>query len=89
MFLIPKVTQAIAARGVPFPRLVLLAGSSFAADRWTLGAGGRLRADRLYDRRVDHAAELLGHGRRCTIQHHERMAIERRPVMGSLMVTAA
>lgn len=29
MFLIPKVTQAIAARGVPFPRLVLLAGSSF------------------------------------------------------------
>jgi putative oxidoreductase len=29
MFLIPVLTQAIAARGVPFPRLVLLAGSSF------------------------------------------------------------
>ncbi len=29
MFLIPALTGAIAARGVPFPRLVLLAGSSF------------------------------------------------------------
>ncbi|MCR6734553.1 MAG: DoxX family protein [Afipia sp.] len=29
MFLIPVLTQAIAARGVPFPRLVLLSGSSF------------------------------------------------------------
>ena len=28
-FLIPPLTQAIAARGVPFPRLVLLSGSSF------------------------------------------------------------
>lgn len=29
LFLIPVLTQVIAARGVPFPRLVLLAGSSF------------------------------------------------------------
>ena len=28
-FLIPPLTQAIAARGVPFPRFVLLAGSAF------------------------------------------------------------
>jgi putative oxidoreductase len=29
MFLIPVLTQVIAARGVPFPRAVLLAGSAF------------------------------------------------------------
>lgn len=29
MFLIPVLTQMIAARGVPFPRIVLLAGSAF------------------------------------------------------------
>ncbi len=29
MFLIPVLTKAIAARGVPLPRLVLLAGSGF------------------------------------------------------------
>jgi putative oxidoreductase len=29
MFLIPILTQVIAARGVPFPRVVLLAGSAF------------------------------------------------------------
>lgn len=29
MFLIPVLTQMIAARGVPFPRAVLLAGSAF------------------------------------------------------------
>ncbi len=29
MFLIPALTGAIAARGVPFPRLVLIAGSAF------------------------------------------------------------
>jgi putative oxidoreductase len=29
LFLIPILTQVIAARGVPFPRLVLLAGSAF------------------------------------------------------------
>lgn len=29
LFIVPAVTQAIAARGVPAPRLVLLAGSAF------------------------------------------------------------
>jgi putative oxidoreductase len=29
MFIMPAITQAIAARGVPAPRLVLLVGSAF------------------------------------------------------------
>ena len=40
LFLIPVLTQVIAARGVPFPRLVLLAGSSFQFVGGVLLMGG-------------------------------------------------
>ena len=94
MFLIPKVTQAIAARGVPFPRLVLLAGSSFefacgrAADRWTWGpaaAFGLIVFTIAASIMLLNFWDMEGYARFNTMNAW----LSNIAVMGSLMVTAA